>query len=392
MKDDEGLYLLDNLLILAPFHSEQDIEDGRTSLSIDTEYGTLPENDGFFGASKYLLYTIPEVSHAIIETAPVVIQATYEIDILEYHKGNNVGITDAHLATACYTSIENCNSAYAQAIDEKTKKPRLVTYRLKIPHDPVTGEQIYVHSNCWQGESWSSRHDASSGELKVSANIAVFEQPSKALTSVTYEKVIGMLTYRVAIVGNEHKDLHRMTTSSPVRKKVVDRLQASRSAKASQDQAKASNRGAPPSTSNRGPPPSTSRRGPPPGYSPPPQFTPPFNTAPGHTHYTTPTFNAGHTLYTTPPGQRQLNTQPNQGTTRPNQDPPFNTEEYDGNNDSDLDGNESVVQVSMASHSQEEESKTEQQGEWEQYVEGSTDVDRKQVYYDDHGQGWVKRG
>ncbi len=388
MKDDEGQYLLDNLLILAPFHSEQDIEDERTRLSIDTEHGTLPENDGFFGASKYLLYTIPEVSHAIIETAPVVIQATYEIDILEYHKGNNVGITDAHLATACYTSIENCNSAYAQAIDEKTKKPRLVTYRLKIPHDPVTGEQIYVHSNCWQGESWSSRHDASSGELKVSANIAVFEQPSKALTSVTYEKVIGMLTYRVAIIGNEQKDLHRITTSSPVPKKVVDRLQASRSAKASQDQAKASNR-----WDNTAP---ANFRGPPPGYtphSPPRQFTPPFNSAPGHTRYT---------ATATPPGQRQTNTQqsfyyppqPNQHTTQPNRDPPFNTEEdyrNQGNNNSDLDGNDSAVQVSMASLSQEEEETT-TEGVWEKYVEG-TDIDGQQVVFDKDGQGWLfKRG
>ncbi len=194
MKDDEGQYLLDNLLILAPFHSEEDIEDGRTSLSIDTEHGTLPESDGFLGSSKYLLYTIPEVSHAIIETASVVIEATYATDIKEYHNANNVGITDAHQATACITSIDNCNSAYAQAIDEKTKKPRLVTYQLKIPEDPITGEQIYVHSNCWQGESWSSRHNALSGELKVSANIAGFEQSSQTLTSGTYDKVIGMLT------------------------------------------------------------------------------------------------------------------------------------------------------------------------------------------------------
>ncbi len=47
----------------------------------------------------------------------------------------------------------------------------------------------------------------------------------------------------MAIVGNEQKDLHRITTSSPVPKKVVDRLQASRIAKAAQDQAKACNRG-----------------------------------------------------------------------------------------------------------------------------------------------------
>jgi hypothetical protein len=247
VKDDEGQYSLENLLILAPFQSEQDIEDGRTSLSIDMEHGALPENDGFFG-SKYLLYTIPEVSTAIIETAPVVIQATYDTDIKEYHKGNNVGITDAHLATACTTSIDNCNSAYAQAIDEKTKKPRLVTYRLKVPEDPITGEQIYVHSHCWQGESWSSRHDGSSGELKESANIAGFEETSQRLTSNAYEKVIGMLTYRVAIVGNEQKDLHRIINSSPVTKKLVDRLQASRIAKAAQDQAKACNRGGHPNT------------------------------------------------------------------------------------------------------------------------------------------------
>ena len=57
-----------------------------------------------------------------------------------------------------------------------------------------------------------------------------------------------MLTYRVAIVGNEQKDLHRIINSSPVTKKLVDRLQASRIAKAAQDQAKACNLGGHPNT------------------------------------------------------------------------------------------------------------------------------------------------
>ncbi len=244
VKDDEGRHWLDSLVIAVPFDAEEDVKDGRTSLTIDMEHGTLPNpNENGYG-SKYLLLTRPVMSQAVLETLTAAIQTTYDNDIDDYYKNNTVGITEDNLIHSRDDTIKNCYVAFAQAIDEKTKKPALETYRLKVPSDVATGQQLYLHGYCWQGETWNSRHDGSSGELRGFPNIAGFTDNSPLSLAAPYTKIVGYLIYHVAIFGNEEKDLHRLiATPNTTPKKVIDRLQATKNAKAAQDQANALNRG-----------------------------------------------------------------------------------------------------------------------------------------------------
>ena len=236
---------MDNLDIIVPFDSEKDVEGGRTSLSIDMEHGTLPNPAENGYGSKYLLLTCPLFSEALLETVPAAIQTTYDNDIMDYYENNNVGITKDDVIFARDTSIKNCNVALAQGMDEKTRKPVLETYRLKLPCDPTTGEQIYVHAYCWQGETWNSRHDGASGDLRGFPNIAPYEDNSPlSLESLPYTRIAGFLIFKVAMFGNEGKDLHHLiSTPKTTPKKVINRLQVTMNAKAQQDQANALNRG-----------------------------------------------------------------------------------------------------------------------------------------------------
>lgn len=241
VKDDEGIHWLDTLMIVVPFESEKDVEGGRTSLSIDTEHGTLPNPAENGYGSKYLLLTRPVFSQAMLDTMSASLQTVYDNDIFDYYDDNQIGVTKDDVIFARDTSIKICNVAHAQGMDEKTKQPKLETYRLKVPCDPNTGEQIYLHAFCLQGVTWNSRHDGASGDLRGFPNIAPYTDNSPlSLANKPYTRIAGYLFYKVVMYGNEEKDLHRlMATPKTTPKKVINRLQATMNAKAEQDQANA---------------------------------------------------------------------------------------------------------------------------------------------------------
>lgn len=238
MWDDDGAHLVSSLFLSLPFLVEEDIKNGRTSLALDMECGLEP--DGIGSSALYL--TCPVVSYSFIRAMPVHVETTFDIEIKAYHDGNNVGVTDAKIDTACQVTIDNCNAAYASIIDDKSKEAQLATYRLKLPRNPSTGKQIYVHSNYWQGEDWNSRYDRANADLRGGLSLVPIPQNSRELTTDKYEVMMGALNYRMAICGTEELDLIRMTSTKVSPKKPIDRMQAARMAQAAQDMANTGNR------------------------------------------------------------------------------------------------------------------------------------------------------
>ena len=211
---DDGACWVQYLSLSIPFAVEEDVLGGRTTLALDDsdEYKD-PKGIG----SSCLLLTRPVYSIAQQQAWIVQTRVVYE-EYKEYHKNNDVNVTDAKLDGAREIAIKQIGSALAAYIDPETKLPRLVTYRLHLPKRQ--GEQLYVHTDYFQKRNWNSQPNGSFAFKPVDA-IDFFEQPKCIYQGRPLPQTNRALVYRLPILHTESAR-RSLTTSNILKAKTKE--------------------------------------------------------------------------------------------------------------------------------------------------------------------------
>ena len=202
-QSDDGSILLSSLYLSLPFADIRDMAD--ITVQLNTTHGTSKD-----GNSSIITVSQPIIPKSAVEVLTARLKQ-YHKEIKEYYKGNKK-VSKKSMDAWHESRLQNISSHYTKYIDTRTGKGRVVSYNFELPCCPLTGRQLYVNNQYWQG---TNHAEGSPDDSNYLAGCFQFQNTKQEIDKKTTVNVVYMsFDYEIPLAGGEGTDLNSVMSAS----------------------------------------------------------------------------------------------------------------------------------------------------------------------------------